>query len=72
MTEVGLGANVSCERCALESLLFDRFAQGRQELYSSFDAMGSENMEAFACSGCVRFLSITRDFVNCRHNESRS
>jgi len=68
--EMGLRVGNSWECCALEGILFDGFVRGRVE--SSLDAAGRENMEASCWGDLAAASPITRDFVNCRHNESRS
>ena len=70
--EVGLWVVKSWECCILEEVLFNSCVRERPELFPSFLTTGSKYMEVFCCGDCVRFSSITRDFVNRRHSESMS
>lgn len=67
--EVELEADSHWERCVFGSFLFEGFVRERSEFSH---VAGSENMEAFGWGDCVGFSSITRDFVNRKHSESRS
>ena len=56
------------EASPLENVLFG----GDVKLRSTFVVVGGEKMERAGCCGCWDLASITRDFVNWMHKESRS
>jgi hypothetical protein len=60
------------ESFVLESFLLDDFVLEQPTFSPPSSVMDSEKMEAFGCGGFVGFSSITSDFVNRKHNDSRS
>lgn len=55
----------------MEGFLFNGLVEGWQEV-KGLCILGSEKIEPLSGDGCGGFSSMTRDFVNRMHNESRS